>query len=277
LYSNLQPYVIDRKPPLGAVRNPYLPINQDLVGDWLMNEGAGNTVQDLSGNGNTGTFVNDTHFVAGKFGPALSFDGTGDHVNCGAGAIALQVNGAAQLSVVAWINKTTIGSEMIVAMHNGGTDGVFYLATLPAPERIRFAIINNIPTRVDRDVAVTISDGLWHQVVGIYDGAQIKIYWDGVEQGSPLAQTGLLHTTDDNVMIGDYTAGLWPYTGLIEGVSIYNCALSASEISKLYREPFCGYRWPNIIELASYVAAAGGSSVAKIMQQMNQFNGGAAA
>jgi len=78
--------------------------------------------------------------------------------------------------------------------------------------------------------------------------------------------------------------GSWPalstdkyLTGNIEYVYLFNRALSASEISLLYREPFCGYRWTNIIQLASYVAAAGGSSVAKIMQQMNQFNGGAAA
>jgi len=71
------------KPMLGQQVDRSHPCAKGLVGFWLMNEGTGNRIQDLSGNRITGTLVADTHFVPGKFGSALGFDGTGDYVSIG--------------------------------------------------------------------------------------------------------------------------------------------------------------------------------------------------
>lgn len=37
-------------------------------GVWLFDEGKGNITEDLTGNGNNGTLMNDTEWVDGKFG-----------------------------------------------------------------------------------------------------------------------------------------------------------------------------------------------------------------
>ena len=47
-----------------------------LVAAYTFNEGAGSTVTDVSGNGNTGTISKATWTTAGKFGNALVFNGT---------------------------------------------------------------------------------------------------------------------------------------------------------------------------------------------------------
>ena len=47
-----------------------------LVAAYGFNEGTGSTAADLSGNGNTGTLSNAAWSAAGKFGGALSFNGT---------------------------------------------------------------------------------------------------------------------------------------------------------------------------------------------------------
>ena len=46
-----------QKPPLGIQIDWSNPITKGLVGCWLFNEGSGDKVYDLSGNGNTGTLT----------------------------------------------------------------------------------------------------------------------------------------------------------------------------------------------------------------------------
>jgi hypothetical protein len=48
------------KPPLGAQLDWSNPINKSLVGCWVFNEGSGNLVRDLSGNGRDGTLTGAT-------------------------------------------------------------------------------------------------------------------------------------------------------------------------------------------------------------------------
>ena len=55
-----------------------------VVGIWLLNEGNGNTVEDLSGNGNDGTIVG-AKWTDGQSGKALEFDGQ-SHVEIPASA-----------------------------------------------------------------------------------------------------------------------------------------------------------------------------------------------
>src|SRR4051794_33674101 len=48
----------------------------NLIAAYAFNEGSGSTLTDLSGTGNTGTLSNAAWSTAGKFGSALSFNGT---------------------------------------------------------------------------------------------------------------------------------------------------------------------------------------------------------
>ena len=255
MYSNLQTYVIDRKPPLGAVRNPYLAINQGIVLDAMMSEGAGNTVQDLSGNGNTGTLVDNTHFVSGKFGPALEFDGSGDYVNVGNSS---SINPTAAITVSAWVKADSFATYPTIcarwraaAGERGwslvvGNDGV-----------VTFSVRKSDDLGTVTSSGATLSTGVWYHVVGVFDGANVRVYTNAVS-GTPAAYAGsILSTPNQDVRIGAYYTTSQPWDGLIDNVSLYNRFLSVSEIQQLYREPFCGYRWESIIELASYVAAGG--------------------
>ena len=93
------------KPPLGAQLNFGHPLAQGLVGCWLMNEGCGPIVYDLSGNGNHGTCENMTGtatsgWVPGKFGHALAFDGTNDIVDCGTGST---INSLSEITIITTI------------------------------------------------------------------------------------------------------------------------------------------------------------------------------
>ena len=71
------------KPPPGYRIDSFHPLSKGLVACYLMNEKGDIQIHDLTGNGNTGTFVNDTHWVVGPNGPAIDFDGTNDYINLG--------------------------------------------------------------------------------------------------------------------------------------------------------------------------------------------------
>lgn len=72
-----------------------------LVGFWAFNEGAGNTVKDLSGKDNHGKAVGDPKWVKGKIGSALEFDGKDDYLEI-KNSKSLNV-GANDFTLVAWL------------------------------------------------------------------------------------------------------------------------------------------------------------------------------
>lgn len=78
--------------------------------------------------------------------------------------------------------------------------------------------------------ATTLSTGTWHHVASVYDGTSIKVYLDGVLDGS-VPTDFTLPDGSTSLKIGargdDANTRL---NGLIDEVKIYNRALSASEI-----------------------------------------------
>jgi hypothetical protein len=85
------------------------------------------------------------------------------------------------------------------------------------------------------------NDGLWHHAAFVVDAAGGRLYVDGVQKGSR-PWTGLAGppTTTAAVHLGHYpgAAGTTPYLpGAIDGLRLYNRALGASEVQRLYVNP----------------------------------------
>lgn len=104
-------------------------------------------------------------------------------------------------------------------------------------------------TQISPGTTITVSTpftstGSWHHVVGekgeqllvgLYDGAYMTIYVDGVEKASA-AQTGnLLGNLNGNMRIGSYSPSFTQYfSGSINDVRIYKEVLSARTIAEMY-------------------------------------------
>jgi len=69
----------------------------------------------------------------------------------------------------------------------------------------------------------------WHHVAMTYDGANIKLYVDGVLK-TTTAKTGAIATNSSNLLIGSTVPGK------LDDMRIYNRALSQTEITALYQE-----------------------------------------
>jgi hypothetical protein len=232
---------------LGSPIDREHPLARGLVGCWLMNEGSGNKIQDLSGNGNTGTFVNHTKWTGGRFGSCLSFDGTDDYVLFG------KSFNQKSFTKMAWINCTNATTRRNIF---GTVDSIGSLFCLYTSNQLSYYDYDLTPAGwYGASSATNVSLTIWHQVAVTYSGAAITLYLDGCIVVGPTAATGTPRAYNG---IGTYNITNSPWLGLIDNAQVWDRALTASEIAQLYRDPFAMFRRPRIELWLPGLPAAGG-------------------
>jgi len=213
---------------------PGAPRPTGLVAAYGINEGAGGTVADASGNNNTGTLVNGATWTAGYSRAALSFDGINNYVS--AGNIAA-LNGLTAVTVSAWV-KGAVGalspSGVIV-----GKDQAFALVVgLDTPHKVQFAVKAAGVWWGFPASTTSVDDGAFHFLTGVYDGTTLRIYVDGVQESSQYVGGLTLDAPATNLEIASCSGGpdcdasgeMWQ--GVIAEVRLYNRALSQAEIQR---------------------------------------------
>lgn len=108
----------------------------DLIGLWRLDEGAGTTAYDSSGNGHDGILIGDPTWTAGKIGGALEFDGQNDVVDLG----AFDVEGSG-ITLAGWMKPITfaINDGRVISKANewGENDHWWMLSTISSGGEIR--------------------------------------------------------------------------------------------------------------------------------------------
>lgn len=247
-----------QKPPLGIPLNRSHPLAKGLVGLWLMNEGTGPKVNDLSGNGNTGSLVADTHFVPGKFGPALDFDGTGDYVN----VPGIEDPKFQNMTFSCWVKSDLVDDA-----------GHGVMGWTESADKDRLAIFqrgtdNSYSVLFDSgDTAAVILKmtdavvGQWFCLAFTMDrNGDLIAYVNGVQTNAVSIAAAAAESLepDYDFAFGTYrAAGGAPanfFYGQIDHGMIYNRALSAQEIQQLYLDTFAMFGRD---DLALWSAAGG--------------------
>jgi hypothetical protein len=218
----------------------------NLVAYWTLDEGTGSIVYDSAG-GNDGTLNGDPSWTTGKIGEALSFDGSGDYVDCGAGLALMEV------SVCAWV-KTSDGAGQIVFSKKGKSYGGHAAYSLITGDLYGSSGVGTVSTRIKQPGSVSfidlvtterIDDGEWHFIAMSYDGTIAKIYIDGdLKVTSPAGSTINYYSETEPADIGATrsTDGspVAFFNGLIDEVMVFDEALSGEEVEQLYLEGFSG-------------------------------------
>ncbi len=205
------------------------------------------TTNDLSGNNNTGTMTNmsqTTSPVAGISGQALNFDGVDDYVNVGTGS-SLDITGP--ITISAWIYEKGFGAEQIIFIRNQRSDAMYsqYYLIMNEAGELGFTITDGITlTSVGGWSATIPTVNQWNYVTALWDGTtnanSLKLYINGILKDSTQSAISSIWSQNVAAFIGaDYLGGeptpRYIFNGLIDEVRIYNRALSASEITDLYR------------------------------------------
>jgi len=153
---------------------------------------------------------------------ALSFDGSGDFVETG------DLDLGAQGTLEAWIYITGF-SDGAAILHKGGdtTGEVYSLRFGTGGQNDQLVLVINDGTTADTLTSDTdLSLSQWYHVAGIWDGANMSIYIDGV-QDKTQAQTILgPQTSAQNLIIGAWDdSGTNSFNGVIDEVRVWSAAL----------------------------------------------------
>ena len=191
-----------------------------LVAAYSFNENGGPTAADASGNGNTGTLVGATWTTAGRFGAALSFNGTTSRVTVPNSASLQLTTG---MTLEAWVRPTAISNDWRDVIYKGN-DNYFLEATSTNGRRPAGGI-----TLGEVTGTAALTTNTWTHLAVTYDGSILRFYVNGA-QTSTLSSPGILSPSTYPLEIGGDSLYGQYFSGQIDEVRIYRVARTAAEI-----------------------------------------------
>jgi hypothetical protein len=198
-----------------------------LVGSYAWREGAGTRATDGSGWGNHGTLTNGPTWIAGKYGNAVHFDGTDDHIAVpDAAALDLGSSG----TIEAWVKLDRLNRwHGIVAKGNANSNPAHnYALEVNSGNRFQ-CILGNGSSHVSAIATTSVTTGQFVHVACVWNGAALQLYLNGALNVS--VSTGLAPAANTAPLwIGQFGGNKDRLAGTIDEVRIYNRALSAAEI-----------------------------------------------
>ncbi|GII85544.1 hypothetical protein Ssi03_35340 [Sphaerisporangium siamense] len=196
-----------------------------LVASYGFNAGSGTAIADDSGHSQAGTATDTTWSNSGKFGKALSFNGTSSWVTV-PDSPSLRLSDG--MTVMAWVNPTVLDNwrQVLMKEFNGGLSYALYASNGSQPNGWA---VNTGGTEGSVDSSQNIPTGTWSHLALTYDGSKLAFYLNGTKTGEANL-TGALRADGGPLRIGGNSAWGEYFSGLIDEVRVYNRALSASEI-----------------------------------------------
>lgn len=218
-----------------------------LVGQWTFSEGSGNTTADLSGSGNTGTFISagsypafSTDSIGGTSFPCIEIS-SGGYIAVKNGSILL---GLSNWTVSSWIKTSTNQNDGMAFYSERGTsgndilrqDGMCNNCGLQNVPAVTYR--NDANNLVQSGATVTVNDGAWHHYVITFDGSNFIIYIDGTAVKTASWPYGGTFTDHVASLIGNDIADLSGnhsgVVGSMADVRLYNGTLTSSDVSGIY-------------------------------------------
>ena len=203
----------------------------DQVAALSLNEGSGRTAADGSGPGHNGTLMNGATWTAGKFGNAVSLDGTNDYLSV-ANPNSLNF-GTSDFTIALWIKRQATGKEHAIFSKTASgswTRGGKELFINGSNNRVSFGCFG---VGEASSTGTITNDGLWHHIAVTFTDSTdtITVYIDGAERGG-----GTLDlppdASDHAVKIGGHPAGHY-FRGQVDELRIFKRALSSSEVGNI--------------------------------------------
>lgn len=222
------------------------PVGSPLV-HYKLDEGYGTTVHN---NGNQGSAIDGTISGAtwtndGKFGKALSFDGTDDYVNLNNNSTPL-LSATGDWTISTWVKPDTTSEKTIFAQYVATVGNGRMLLRISASNPDKFELfLGNDATEssVNVDSRTSITTGEWYHVLVQREGKTFSMYINGKYEAGT-TDSGTRSILQAGNIIGGRTSGAGSYSaaltayfdGTIDEFKAYNYALTSDEIKTEYNQ-----------------------------------------
>lgn len=187
--------------------------------------------RDSSGYDNVGTLTSAALTSGGRFGTALRTSSSTGKMSV-PDNLSLRQSAVVRFSVSVWINldkalNTMWGTPAFVDKTGGATRGYFLGVLSGGGNDISFRVHNSAGTTYTATYTESATSG-WVHIVGVYEGATVRIYRNGVSQSTAASDGTLRHGTDvmDNIGLG--------FEGLIDELSVWARMLTSADVTALY-------------------------------------------
>ncbi len=202
------------------------------IGYWKFDEGYGTTAHDSTVNEDNGTLSGSTKpswTDSGKFGRALSFNGTSAYVTA-LNPTPLQITGPLTLS--AWVNLSTNNAVHDIIAKKGASGNYGYRLFTNANGKLNMEVSGDGSTTVAATGTV-LSTGKWYHVIGVYNpSTSLTVYINGIQVGQNTASVpSSIYNTTANLEFGSENGGTTNLmNGIIDEVKVYAGVLSPAQI-----------------------------------------------
>ena len=231
----------------------YVGANPNSIAYYKMSDAT-----DQFGNYN-GTASNVNFNTVGKFGFAGAFNGSSSYIDTSG---LLSLFGSKNTNTVSlWFKTTTTNYSTLFSDY--ASTSLNNSIDLNGSGNIEVFTRYSNTTSTISTTSGNYNDGNWHNVVHVVDtsGLTSTLYIDGSQIGSSvsISSNSWNGAATQKVTIGAlyYTVGSFYqafFNGSIDQIRIYDSALSAANVTKLYKEIEC----PEVDFLADYLVIAGG-------------------
>lgn len=205
----------------------------DIITGLVASYNFSGNADDGTGNGHDGT-VSGAQLVADRFGNANSayqFDGN-DYIRI---ASDPALNGSAGLTLSAWVNPAGISGTIISKWNDDTFDHSYIFKDRNCAERIELSKVNHNDL-VDASGGTCMTAGQWVHVAVTYDLNSVRLFYNGVLNGSAVTDGSPIASSVTDLLIGAVFTGGGineNYHGRIDDVRIYNRALSTADLMEI--------------------------------------------
>jgi hypothetical protein len=201
----------------------------DLEAHWTLDE-TGGSFADASGNGHTGTAVDNPYGngTNGKLGGAISLDGVNDYVTS-----SIDITGFSEISWSMWAKRTDsfdIGQRIFSLQHSGGDDVRVWHGGTGSSSHVAVddgtAYSADLPGMNNND---------WNHLAGTFDGSTVRSYKNGALENETAGASFDFNTASGALAVGaNANGGTNPFEGLIDDVYLWSRAIELNEVRSLY-------------------------------------------
>jgi len=191
-------------------------------------EGAGDKVNDESGNGLQGEIKGGAKWAkAGKVGSAIAFSAAAQSVEFPAEEI---LNITKEITMEGWINPDAVqGDSDLWGRRTSGNQGGYCMQWTNG--MIETWIHKGGWQGTRGKQTIKPEPGEWHHVAGVYDGKNVRQYVDG-ELDIEFGLSGDMDSVEIVFRIGQAQTSLTAMIGTIDEVAVYSRALTENEIKE---------------------------------------------